>query len=47
VAHEEVTCVIPATSSLQHMRDNLRAGEGRILDAEERRNLRERVLAIG
>jgi diketogulonate reductase-like aldo/keto reductase len=45
VAHEEVTCVIPATSSLQHMRDNLRAGEGRTLDAEERRRLRELVLA--
>jgi diketogulonate reductase-like aldo/keto reductase len=47
LAHEEVTCVIPATSSLQHMHDNLRAGEGRMLDPDERRSLRERILAMG
>jgi diketogulonate reductase-like aldo/keto reductase len=30
LAHPAVTCVIPATSSVDHLRDNLRAGEGRL-----------------
>jgi diketogulonate reductase-like aldo/keto reductase len=29
VAHEEVTCVIPATGSRPHLEENLRAGAGR------------------
>jgi diketogulonate reductase-like aldo/keto reductase len=45
VSHEEVTCVIPATSSVEHVEENLRAGEGRMLDSRERRELRERVLS--
>ena len=45
VAHEEVTCVIPATGSVEHLEQNLRAGEGRVLDARERLKLRELVLA--
>lgn len=39
VSHPDVTCVIPATSDLGHLRDNVRAGEWRIPDAE----LRERI----
>jgi diketogulonate reductase-like aldo/keto reductase len=45
VSHEEVTCVIPATSSVEHVTENLRAGEGRVLDERERRRLRELVLS--
>jgi diketogulonate reductase-like aldo/keto reductase len=45
VSHEEVTCVIPATSSVEHLAENLRAGEGRMLDASERRRLRELLLS--
>lgn len=32
VSHPAVTCVIPATSRLEHMRDNLQAGLGRLPD---------------
>lgn len=45
VSHEEVTCVIPATSSAGHLEENLRAGEGRMLDARERSRLRERLVS--
>ncbi|HUQ79614.1 MAG TPA: aldo/keto reductase [Gemmatimonadaceae bacterium] len=31
-SHPAVTCVIPATSNPAHLRDNLRAGEGRMPD---------------
>ena len=36
VSHQEVTCVIPATGSVEHPEQNLRAGEGRMLDRRER-----------
>lgn len=39
VSHPDVTCVIPATSDLTHLRDNVRAGDWRMPDAE----LRERI----
>ena len=41
LAHEAVTCVIPATSKPQHMRDNVEAGYGRLPSAEERKRLVE------
>ncbi|HYD56696.1 MAG TPA: aldo/keto reductase, partial [Burkholderiales bacterium] len=34
--HPGVTCVIPATSRPEHMRDNLQAGEGPLPDAAQR-----------
>ncbi|MCU1246905.1 MAG: hypothetical protein JWN02_2815, partial [Acidobacteria bacterium] len=34
---------IPATADPDHLADNLRAGEGRLLDAGERRKLRQLV----
>ena len=34
--HPAVTCVIPATSRPEHMRDNLQAGEGPMPDAAQR-----------
>jgi diketogulonate reductase-like aldo/keto reductase len=39
-SHPAVTCVIPATSNPDHMNENLRAGEGRILSGGERAKLR-------
>lgn len=38
-AHPAVTCVIPATSKVQHLRDNLAAGFGRLPDAGMRRRM--------
>ena len=36
VSHPAVTCVIPATTSLQHLKDNMAAGVGRLPDARTR-----------
>ena len=41
VSHPAVTCAIPATSKAAHLRDNMRAGFGRLPDQE----LRERIAA--
>ena len=41
VAHPAVTCVIPATSSVDHVRDNLAAARGALPDAA----MRKRVVA--
>ena len=41
LAHDAVTCVIPATSKPQHMRDNIEAGYGRLPSEEERKRLIE------
>jgi aryl-alcohol dehydrogenase-like predicted oxidoreductase len=43
LANEAVTCVIPATSKLDHLRDNMRAGFGRLPDESERKRLTESV----
>ncbi len=40
--HPAVTCVIPATSNPDHMRDNVRAGEGLLPD----HRFRERIAAL-
>jgi aryl-alcohol dehydrogenase-like predicted oxidoreductase len=39
VSHPAVTCVIPATGKLAHLRDNLRAGRGRLPDARQREEI--------
>jgi diketogulonate reductase-like aldo/keto reductase len=44
VSHPAVTCVIPATANVDHLRENMRAGNGRLLDAGERTKLRELVI---
>lgn len=36
ISHPAVTCAIPATSKLQHLRDNMQAGLGRLPDAKRR-----------
>jgi diketogulonate reductase-like aldo/keto reductase len=43
VAHEEVTCVIPATANVAHLEENLRAGDAPLLTLEERERLRGAV----
>jgi diketogulonate reductase-like aldo/keto reductase len=39
VSHPAVTCVIPATSRVDHMEDNMAAGFGRLPDAATRRKM--------
>jgi len=40
IADPAVTCVIPATGNLDHMRDDLAAGFGRLPDARQRQQIR-------
>jgi len=42
LAHPAVTCVIPATSRLAHLEDNMRAGLGRLPDPA----MRQRIAAL-
>lgn len=44
LGHPAVTCPIPATSKPKHMRDNVRAGFGRLPDEQTRRRM---VAALG
>lgn len=39
VSHPAVTCVIPATTKVKHLEDNLAAGRGRLPDAALRRRM--------
>jgi len=39
LAHPAVTCVIPATSRVAHLDDNMQAGRGRLPDAATRRRI--------
>jgi diketogulonate reductase-like aldo/keto reductase len=39
VSHPAITCAIPATSKVRHLRDNMRAGAGRMPDAALRRRI--------
>jgi len=39
LGHAAVTCVIPGTSKVRHLRDNLQAGMGRLPDAATRRRM--------
>ena len=36
VSHPAVTCAIPATTKIKHMKDNMMAGQGRLPTAQER-----------
>ena len=46
IAHPIVTCVIPATSKVKHMTDNIAAGVGRLPDADMRRRMIAHVSAL-
>ncbi|WP_407702789.1 MULTISPECIES: aldo/keto reductase [Thiorhodovibrio] len=39
VSHPAITCAIPATSQVAHMRENMGAGQGRLPDPELRRRM--------
>lgn len=41
LGHPAVTCVIPGTSNVEHLNDNLDAGRGPLPDAEHRRRMAE------
>jgi aryl-alcohol dehydrogenase-like predicted oxidoreductase len=46
ISHPAVTCAIPATSKVQHLRDNMRAGLGRFPDAKMRERITRSVASI-
>jgi len=46
VSHPAVTCAIPATSSVAHVRQNLGATRGRMPDAAMRKRMAEHVAAL-
>lgn len=43
ISHPAITCAIPATSKVSHLRDNLQAGFGRLPDAKLRARIVEEV----
>ncbi|MDH3380295.1 MAG: aldo/keto reductase [Gammaproteobacteria bacterium] len=45
-SHPEVTCIIPATSKLKHMVDNMAAGYGRLPDESTRRRMIEFIESL-
>lgn len=45
VSHPAVTCAIPATSRLEHLRDNMMAGRGRLPDAAARARIAALITA--
>jgi diketogulonate reductase-like aldo/keto reductase len=46
LGHPDVTCVLAATSSSRHMKDNARAGIGRLPDAATRKRIEEYLQAV-
>jgi aryl-alcohol dehydrogenase-like predicted oxidoreductase len=46
ISHPDVTCVIPATTKLKHMLDNMGAGYGRMPDAGMRRTIENHFDAL-
>ena len=46
ISHADVSCAIPATSSVVHVRENMRAAQGRMPDAALRRRMAEHVAAL-
>jgi len=45
-SHPDVTCIIPATSKLKHMVDNMAAGYGRLPDADMRKRMAAHLESI-
>jgi len=46
ISHPAVTCAIPATSKIQHLRDNMQAGFGRLPDAKMRERIARSIANI-
>ncbi|TGK32700.1 aldo/keto reductase [Leptospira gomenensis] len=44
LSHSAVTCAIPATSKLSHLRDNLKAGFGKLPTGRDREEFKKRLL---
>jgi diketogulonate reductase-like aldo/keto reductase len=47
ISHPAVTCVIPATSSAQHEKENVSAGTGELPDGETRKRMVEYLVSSG
>ena len=45
-SHPDVTCIIPATSKVKHMVDNMAAGYGRMHDAALRKRMADHLESI-
>jgi diketogulonate reductase-like aldo/keto reductase len=45
-SHPDVTCIIPATSKLKHMLDNMAAGYGRLPDAALRKRMIDTIESL-
>ncbi|HEX7153069.1 MAG TPA: aldo/keto reductase [Thermoanaerobaculia bacterium] len=43
ISHPAVTCAIPATSKVEHLRDNMAAGRGRLPNEQERKRIAEAI----
>ena len=43
ISHPTITCAIPATSKVEHLRDNMQAGFGRMPDAKLRARIAESI----
>lgn len=46
LGHTAVTCVIPGTGKLAHLRDNLKAGTGRLPDAKMRQRMASHIESL-
>jgi len=46
LAHPAVTCVIPGTARVDHLKDNIRAGAGRLPDTRTRRRMLEHLHSL-
>jgi aryl-alcohol dehydrogenase-like predicted oxidoreductase len=46
VAHPAVTCVIPATRRVEHLKDNMQSGMGRLPDAAMRQRMLEHLRSL-
>lgn len=46
ISHPAVTCAIPATSKVQHLRDNMQAGVGKLPDAKTRERIARSVAEV-
>jgi diketogulonate reductase-like aldo/keto reductase len=43
ISHPAITCAIPATSKVEHLRDNMQAGFGRMPDAKLRARISDAI----
>lgn len=46
VSHPAVTCAIPATSKINHMSENMRAGRGHLPNAQQRQRMLDYIQAL-